>query len=530
MKKKTERNESVALRRSEELVRTIAENSTQALIMMDERGYCTYANRAWLAMTGYSAEEIRSKPLHDLVHHHYHDGRPYAMDDCPLDRALPENFDVRAHEDLFFRKDGTTFPVLCAASPIFKDGRPVATVLEVRDVTEQKRAEQALRELNATLESKVAQRTAELERRTRQLQTLAMELSRAEDRERKRIATILHEDLQQHIAGAKFHLSLLNNRHAQDPKQQATLARVDEMLREAIEKSRGLSHELSPAVLHRNDLAEALHWLAAQMQEKHGLTVNVNAGEEMRLHSEALTVFLFRTAQELLFNTLRHARVREARLRVRRRGQYVCLSVSDRGLGFDPRDLPESMGFGLLSIRERIELLGGRMKIRSAPGQGSRFHVIVPDEEPIAIHVPSRQDPAGRPKADTSAPPANGRRLRVLLVDDHDIVREGIASLLAEAGDMEVVGEAANGREAVDQAVRLAPDVVIMDVLMPLMNGDEATRRIKVHVPETRIIALSMLQEERIVQRMHQAGADRYVLKTAPSDELFAAIRGKHRG
>lgn len=134
------------LRASEELVRTIAENSTQGMAMMDERGYCTYANRAWLEMTGFTAEEIGSAPLHDLVHHHYPDGRPFPMHECPIDRALPENFDVRAHEDLFFRKDGSSFPVTVAASPIFKDGKPIATVLEVRDVTEARRAEQALRQ------------------------------------------------------------------------------------------------------------------------------------------------------------------------------------------------------------------------------------------------------------------------------------------------------------------------------------------------------------------------------------------------
>lgn len=130
-----------ALRESEKLVRTMAENSTQGLAMMDGRGFCTYANRAWLRMTGYTDEEIKSEPLHYLVHHHYPDGRPYPMEECPIDRALPENFDVRAHEDVFFRKDGTTFPVLVAASPIFKEGRPVATVIEIRDVTEAKRVE-----------------------------------------------------------------------------------------------------------------------------------------------------------------------------------------------------------------------------------------------------------------------------------------------------------------------------------------------------------------------------------------------------
>lgn len=146
----TERNSAeAALRRSEELVRTIAENSTQGLAMMDERGYCTYANTAWLTMTGFTAEEIGSAPLHDLVHHHYPDGRPYPMSECPIDRALPQNSDVRAHEDVFFRKDGSTFPVMCAASPIFKDGKPVATVVEIRDVTDAKRADTELRQSEA---------------------------------------------------------------------------------------------------------------------------------------------------------------------------------------------------------------------------------------------------------------------------------------------------------------------------------------------------------------------------------------------
>jgi PAS domain S-box-containing protein len=135
-----------AVREGATLVQTIAENATSGLFMIDEQGYCTYANASGLAMTGYDVWEIRSKPLHDLIHHHYPDGRPYPKHECPIDRALPENFDVRAHEDLFFRKDGSSFPVLCAASPIFRDGKPVSTVVEVRDITAAKEAERELRE------------------------------------------------------------------------------------------------------------------------------------------------------------------------------------------------------------------------------------------------------------------------------------------------------------------------------------------------------------------------------------------------
>ncbi|MCM2373480.1 CheR family methyltransferase [Aporhodopirellula aestuarii] len=136
---------------SESLIRTIAENSTNALIMMNDHGYLTYCNQAMLDMFGFSAEELRQKPLHDIIHHHYPDGRPYPMSQCPIDRALPEDFSVRAHEDLFFRKDGSTVPVLCAASPIFKNGKPVSTVIEVRDITKQKNDEEELRSREAHL-------------------------------------------------------------------------------------------------------------------------------------------------------------------------------------------------------------------------------------------------------------------------------------------------------------------------------------------------------------------------------------------
>jgi len=98
--------------------------------------------------------------------------------------------------------------------------------------------------------------------------------------------------------------------------------------------------------------------------------------------------------------------------------------------------------------------------------------------------------------------------------------------LLSEESDVEIVGQAANGREAVDLADRLEPDVVVMDVSMPLMSGDEATRRIKQHQPSTRVVALSMSQDPDTVERMHAAGAEAYVLKTAPSEELLTAIHG----
>jgi DNA-binding NarL/FixJ family response regulator len=116
--------------------------------------------------------------------------------------------------------------------------------------------------------------------------------------------------------------------------------------------------------------------------------------------------------------------------------------------------------------------------------------------------------------------------LRPPPANDHEIVREGLRSLLSDEQDVEVVGQAANGRQVVNLAEQLHPDVVVMDVCMPLIDGDEATRPIKAYLPETRVIAISMYEQSEKIQAMYQAGAERYVLKTAPPEELFAAVRG----
>ncbi len=234
-------------------------------------------------------------------------------------------------------------------------------VLSLEDVTKQRKA------------------VEELERRSRQLQKIALELSEVEDRERRRLAEILHDDLQQILAAAKFQVGLLDGRVQGDKNSVEIVKDVKEMLKDAIEQSRSLSHELGPAMLSQSSLDDTFAWLAQQMETKHGLVVHLQTCGATDSSSEPVRTFLYRAAREILFNVVKHAAVTEARLRLRRVRNRLRLTISDKGQGFDPRSLGTTGGFGLLNVRERAEFLGGHMRIKSVVGKGSTFSIAIPD-------------------------------------------------------------------------------------------------------------------------------------------------------
>lgn len=122
------------------------------------------------------------------------------------------------------------------------------------------------------------------------------------------------------------------------------------------------------------------------------------------------------------------------------------------------------------------------------------------------------------------------QKIRVMVVDDHTIVRDGIQSLLSLTPDIEVVGEAVNGREALETARKLLPDVIIMDISMPIMDGIEATRRIHKELPEIKVIILTQYEDSEHVFPIIEAGACGFISKIAASSELISGIRSIHRG
>ncbi len=402
-------------------------------------------------------------------------------------------------------------------------GRMAANLRNSQDQTRQ--SLDRVRILNETLEERVAERTAIAEQRADQLRRLASQLTQVEQRERRRLAEVLHDHLQQLLVGAKLNLAGLQAEFP-DAAGGPILRQVNDLLGESISVSRSLTAELSPPVLYDQGLAQALQWLSRRAQEQHGLCVTVHADPSANPVDEDARILLFQAVRELLFNIVKHAHTDHATVEMRRLDDdRLQIVVKDEGVGFDPTNRPKSRdsgGFGLFSIRERLQYLGGQMQMSSTPGRGTRVEVVAPlhpaadscSLQPEPVHAAPHGDQHANRPAEALSPPISPLSIRVLLADDHEVVRNGLVRLLQMQPDIEVVGQASDGRQAVDLALEVRPDVVLMDVSMPRMNGVEAAQRIAAELPDVRIIGLSMHEEEDMATAMCSAGATAYLAKS----------------
>ena len=407
------------------------------------------------------------------------------------------------------------------------------------ELGQRRRAEEALRRLNTDLEQRVTDRTRDLVASNHRLQALASELTLAEQRERKRLASELHDYLAQILALGRIKMSQLRQKvsgQASDLTQ--LVAEIDSLLEKAGEYTRSLMAKLNPPVLDELGLPSALNWLAKQMP-LHGLLVDVRVSQERVPLPDDQAVLLFQSVRELLINVAKHAGTDRATVSLTiNPDEQLCIEVMDHGRGFDPvatEAKSENGHFGLFSVRERMQAMGGRLDVSSRPGEGTMVTMMLPlaktkqAEEPVrfagaAAKQASEQQPAYHiPHAPFHPPPGN--TIRLLLVDDHTMVRQGLRSLLESYEDVMIVGEGSNGEEAIELVEQLRPALVVMDLNMPKKNGIEATARIKARWPETVVIGLSVQAGEEARRAIVNAGGAVLLTKEAAVDELYRTIR-----
>ena len=280
---------------------------------------------------------------------------------------------------------------------------------------------------------------------------------------------------------------------------------------------------MSPPVLYDLGLPAAFRWLGEQMG-RHGLRVEVDGPADGFSLAQDDAVFLFQCARELLWNVVKHGATDRATVAYGCDGDRVSLAVSDNGKGFDAQiaraNGDDRSHFGLFSIRERVALRGGTVEISSTPGKGTWVLTVIPMNRP-AVASAKRVEPIMLPSASA---PVIEQAIKILIVDDHKMLRQGLRRVLEEQGGFTVVGEAGDGEEAVALARALQPQVVIMDVNMPNMNGIEATKLITQELPSAIVIGLSFGTEDSVVRAMQAAGAVTCLPKERAVEDVSRAI------
>ncbi len=430
-------------------------------------------------------------------------------------------------EDQYYRSDNFNDLMVCQSCLVSNDGEELGSVrvcyrpgfpgqIEQPFLVEEAHLLENVAETikRVVLNYRARARIGEYQSR---LRSLASELALTGERERRRIAQELHNEIGHSLALLKFKLG-----EQRGLLPDAVLEQLLSVLETTIQATRTLTFELSPPVLHELGLGAALEWLAHQLEANYGIACRFQDDCQPKPLSDDLRVELFQAVRELLTNTGKHSRAASASLRAWVDEGELVIEVSDDGAGFDPenqRREAAGLGWGLFGIRERLAHLGARMELDTAPGRGTRVVLTAPlgDAPPTAASSAL----AGQPSA-TFAP---ARTIRILLADDQQLTRAGLRSLLEREPDLQVVAEAGDGKQAVELVREQQPDVVVMDVAMPELNGIEATRRIIAASPEVKVIGLSMHSDGQYVLEMLRAGATGYLLKDCAQEDLAQAVR-----
>ncbi|HSF10646.1 MAG TPA: PAS domain S-box protein [Nitrospirales bacterium] len=512
-----------ALEASEGRLQAIWENSPTVKFVKDLDGKYQLVNKRFETIFHLSRGAIIGKTDQELLNPHLA-SQIIANDQKVLQSGTSQEFEEQLQlPDGIQTYLSVKFPLFDAA------GTPYAICGIGTDITARKQAERALQELNDSLEQRVSDRTRDLLVYQENLRAMTSELVVTEQRERRRLSTELHDYLAQLLVVCRMKLAqAINEEKAAGLK--TNLEEIDQILSDSLSYTRTLIAELSPTILYELGLVPALKWLGQQM-ERHGLRVQVQHGEQAIELSEDQAIFVFQAVRELLFNIIKHSGVSEAIVSLERHAdQDLKILVQDAGKGFHPSpistDYSKPGRFGLFSIRERTEALGGHFHIESAPGKGTQATLVVP-LQPVSPTVVSNSDSKDIQK--TLDPVAQGRSrkkvVRILLVDDHAMIREGIRTLLEHQEDFVIVGEAKNGEEALEATKLVLPDVVVMDVNMPRINGIEATKFLTNEHPTVRVIGLSVHEDKQIEKMLLEAGAAMYVTKGSVASQLVDAIR-----
>lgn len=493
------------LKYARDLIKAVQE----PILVLDDQIRVRSSNAVFRDKFQLEDEELVDRPLEDITQILKTNVKNLRQ---KLQQLIKENVESRAEIEVEVElPDEGNRLMLCHASQI--DHMPLI-LFSMRDITDH-------RHQISNLEKDLRKRNRELTLSYKKLKQLLVELSETEDRERTNLAELLHDDLQQILVALGFQLKVLGEETPEGEYIDRILKQADSLVRRSVRMTRDLSRELSPHGPRGAHIEDSLQYIADQMKELHGLQVEVDVKGDVQTTDSTLQTLLVKAIKEMLLNIVKHADVREANLEVGRQEDLLYVWVRDHGRGFNPDEVlskPGGGGLGLFSIRERLHALGGKLEVDSAEGRGSRFRLEIPLEDSIPI------SPQEESEVEKAVLEGVDGVVRLVLVDDHTTMRQALAAYLDQHPRLQVVGQAADGKEGVKVVTESQPDVVLMDLAMPKLNGAEATREIKSRFPDIRVVGLSLFPDDGLAEHLKKFGMDAFLQKTALLSEVCGEV------
>jgi PAS domain S-box-containing protein len=477
------------------LLGATVESTADGLLVVDRQGKIVSYNRRFTELWRIPAQVLQTGD----------DNQALAF---VLDQVTDPDAFVRKIRELYAAPEAESFDVLT-----FKDGRVferysrpqrigaevLGRVWSFRDVTSLHRLEESL------------------ERDQRIREQLVERLITAQDDERQRVARELHDETGQALISLLVGLRTIDQAQTVD-EARAAVRELRRLVSLTIEEVRRLAVGLHPAVLDDLGLVPALRRYVRE---------NVANGPRVRLHADhlgpprlpaAAERALYRIVQEAITNAVRHGAARHIDITLRRRAAWSSCGwrTTARGStwsGCWKRARP--IGSVCSACGSGPSWWEGRLPSSPRQGEGPRSR------------QPSRWRRRRRPLGGGGVEVA---KIRVLLADDHAVLRAGLRALVNAQPDMEVVAEAGDGDEAVARARRVKPDVAVVDLTLPRVHGLQATEVIRAELPQTQVLVLTMHDDPEYVRPALAAGAAAYLVKHVADTELISSIRAVHGG
>ena len=540
-----------SLRQSEAHARLLLESTGEGIFGVDTQGRCIFCNPAAAQLLGHAAPAIlEGVKMHEVMHHSHPEGSPYPAADCRASNIFRDGLPVHVDDEVFWRADGSSFPVEYHANPILRDGELVGAVVNFSDVSERRQAEVALRLAHDALAQERALLTERVRERTAELDRANAELGRTARAKDEFLAAMSHElrTPLTSILGLSETMGdgLLGALSPQQAKAAFTIhengAHLLELINDILDMSRVASGRMTLRLdqVPVNQLWDACLRLIRPPATAKGLRLETRLDPAVQLvHGDS------RRLKQMLINLLGNA------VKFTPEGGTIGLDVMgeadhrqvrirvwDTGIGI-PADQLERLfkpfvqidsrlsrqhggtGLGLALAYGMAQLHGGTIEVGSAVGKGSHFDLILPWNPQAQKGVKVREETVTEEAGPPTQPLAPAR---VLLAEDNADNLEMVSNYLRLLGFE--VHTAQDGLEAVALARACRPDIIIMDVQMPELDGLEATRRLRADptLRLTPIIALTALAMPGDRERCLDAGMDDYLSKPLGLSELHKSL------